>query len=285
MNKIDRRKLITQGGLVVASTAGGLLAPNGLAAVLKPEISNLSLSTVEIQKRIEKVKHFDSDFSDDIKLDQADWKNLLSVVKKLDAVKKYVGAGNFNLLSFDQMLVHTRRSPVPALTVQELHFLEKIFFTNATTYGFYGEKVTNKLTDHISESKVRKIPGTGHYLYVGRATEMYEQIRNEIGESIYLTSGIRSIVKQMHLFLRKAARTKGNMSKASRSLAPPGHSFHGIGDFDVGKKGLGYLNFTSKFANTDEYRRMIDLGHIKIRYTENNLLGVRHEPWHIRVVS
>ncbi|MGI9295075.1 MAG: M15 family metallopeptidase, partial [Pseudomonadales bacterium] len=98
-----------------------------------------------------------------------------------------------------------------------------------------------------------------------------------------LTSGIRGIVKQMQLFLAKAVVTNGNLSQASRSLAPPGYSYHGIGDFDLGKVGFGLRNFTESFATTDEYKRLIDLGYVSIRYTETNPFGVRHEPWHIKI--
>jgi LAS superfamily LD-carboxypeptidase LdcB len=98
-----------------------------------------------------------------------------------------------------------------------------------------------------------------------------------------LTSGVRSIVKQLYLFMRKAERADGNLSLASRSLAPPGYSFHAIGDFDVGKRGLGGANFTQAFARTDVYRRLVDLGFVEMRYPQQNLLGVRFEPWHIRV--
>ena len=82
----------------------------------------------------------------------------------------------------------------------------------------------------------------------------------------------------------KAMETGGNLSQASRSLAPPGYSFHAAGDFDVGKVGFGPDNFTEAFARTDEYRRLIDLGYVEIRYTETNPFGVRHEPWHIKIV-
>ena len=98
-----------------------------------------------------------------------------------------------------------------------------------------------------------------------------------MGPELLLTSGIRNVVKQMHLFLVKALQSDLNLSKASRSLAPPGHSFHCIGDFDVGKIGLGELNFT------EEFRRMVNLGYIDIRYTDTNLYGVRYEPWHIKI--
>jgi zinc D-Ala-D-Ala carboxypeptidase len=140
------------------------------------------------------------------------------------------------------------------------------------------------MTDAISTKDTSKIPYTGHYLFKGKPQEMYKEIHNIIGDSIILTSGARSIVKQMYLFVNKCVRTKENLSIASHSLAPPGYSYHGIGDFDVGKVGYGYRNFTADFAKTDEYKKLMDLGYIKIRYTQDNPCGVRYEPWHIKVV-
>ena len=55
------------------------------------------------------------------------------------------------------------------------------------------------------------------------------------------------------------------------------------GDFDVGKNGLGEMNFTADFSHTDEFRRLINLGYVDIRYTDSNQLGVRYEPWHIKL--
>ena len=106
-----------------------------------------------------------------------------------------------------------------------------------------------------------------------------------MGRGAILTSGVRSVIKQFLLFLDKAYRCNGNISLASRSLAPPGYSYHGIGDFDVGQVGLGSDNFTERFTTTPIYRRLRDLGYINIRYQRDNLLGVRFEPWHIKVSS
>ena len=112
----------------------------------------------------------------------------------------------------------------------------------------------------------------------------YKQLKRDVGPDLILTSGVRSVVKQLQLFLAKLDSSNGNLSLASRSLAPPGHSYHGIGDFDVGKKGFGKLNFTSKFSNTKEYKKLTELKYIDLRYTRDNQFGVRYEPWHIKVV-
>lgn len=211
---------------------------------------------------------------------------LQQVYHRVDRVKRTVGYGNFNLLGFDEMLAIARNySQVGEFSTEELAFIEEMFEADASRYGFYGEKVFSSMTRSIPANEVEKIPHTGHYLYRGQPMAVYERIKKDVGaENIILTSGVRSIVKQLHLFLAKAVRTNGNLSVASRSLAPPGYSYHGVGDFDVGKVGYGARNFSEDFAHTDEYRKLIELGYISIRYPHGNRDGVRFEPWHIKVV-
>ena len=234
---------------------------------------------------LEKVRFFENEFADDVYLDQNEFSVMNAVVRRLESAQKYVGHGNFNLLGFDSLLRYASRyESIGEFTPAELNFMEKIFFTEAKQYGFLGEKVTDKITDAIKDSDTQRVPHTGHYVFKGRSHAYYQKLVRDVGPQIVLTSGIRSVVKQMHLFLSKCAKSNGNLSKASRSLAPPGHSFHGIGDFDVGRLGWGEDNFTSKFAMTDEFKKMQDLGYVQIRYTEDNQLGVRFEPWHIKVV-
>lgn len=209
---------------------------------------------------------------------------ICSISLKLKQVQKHVGYGNFNLLGFDELLkIAKENSRIGSFSKEELDYIEKVFYTEASEYGFYGKKVTHSLSDQIRKNETLKIPSSGHYLYKGEPTELYERLKKEIGPSIVLTSGVRSIVKQLDLFLYKTHTLKGNYSTAAHSLAPPGYSFHGIGDFDVGKAGLGYKNFTSDFAHTQEYRSLQRLGYISIRYPQNNPFGVRFEPWHIKV--
>jgi LAS superfamily LD-carboxypeptidase LdcB len=112
---------------------------------------------------------------------------------------------------------------------------------------------------------------------------MYEKLRKRVGDQLYLTSGIRGVVKQFLLFLDKAHNNNGNLSLASRSLAPPGYSYHGIADFDVGQTGFGALNFTGKFTTTEVFKKLEDMDYVTIRYPKDNLKGVRFEPWHIKV--
>ncbi len=230
------------------------------------------------------------DFSNDIAalkpvLAIEDEKLLLKTISlKLKQTQRLVGYGNFNLLGFDHLLkIAKDYSKVGAFNKKELDYIEKIFYTEASDYGFFGKKVTNNLTHKISERETIKVPYTGHYLYMGEPNELYELLKKEVGPSIILTSGVRSVVKQLDLFLYKANTLHGNYSLAAHSLAPPGYSFHGVGDFDVGKVGFGYKNFTSSFAQTSEYRSLQKLGYVSIRYPQGNPFGVRFEPWHIKV--
>lgn len=233
----------------------------------------------------EKVANFETNFQDDVILTEDDYKLLVTTLERVNRVQEYVGFGNFNILSFDDALRYGKYSPrVGEFTKAELDFLDKMFFYDSSQLGFFGEKVVDRQTHIISEKDVVKMPGTGHYVFRGHSEEFYRQIRDEVGDSLILTSGVRNVVKQYQLFLAKTVQAAGNMSRASRSLAPPGHSYHAIGDFDVGQVGGGLQNFTAAFAETDEFKRLQDLGYVRIRYTANNELGVRYEPWHIRVV-
>ena len=218
----------------------------------------------------------------DVILEGPRFRLLKQTVKRLWRLQRSVGYAHFNLLSYDYALSYARRqSSVGAFTPAELDFLEEMFFTDATRYGFFGDKVFTDITATIRKRDTRKVPGSGHYLFRGKPLDLYRQVKREVGDTLVLTSGIRGIVKQMYLFLAKAVRTHGNLSLASYSLAPPGYSYHGVGDFDIGRRGLGLKNFTEEFAKTDEFQRLIELGHLSIRYPEGNPYGVRYEPWHI----
>ena len=208
-----------------------------------------------------------------------------NALARLRRLQRYVGHGNFNIIGWDQSLKVARgRDAIGAFGHSELELIEELFFTNAETLGFYGDKVVTNLSATIARRDIDKIPGSGHFLFKGPSTDTYNRIRHDLGDSVVLTSGIRSVVKQIYLFMNKAEKVDGNLSLASYSLAPPGHSYHAVGDFDVGKRGFGRKNFSEAFAQTDEFKRLIDLGYLDIRYPQQNPFGVRYEPWHIKVV-
>ncbi len=209
----------------------------------------------------------------------------LSVSKKIDLVKRAVGYGNFNILSFDSMLkTAARYSKIGKFTPAEVAFIEKMFYEDPSKYGFYGKRTVDSLTNTISKKDVTKIPRTGHYLFSEHSDSLYERVLFDVGKSLILTSGVRNVPKQMNLYFNKIKKTGGNITLASNSLAPPGYSYHSIGDFDVGKKGWGYKNFTASFVTTKEFWRLRSLSYVSIRYTLNNKDGVRFEPWHVKTI-
>ncbi|MFT5419899.1 MAG: D-alanyl-D-alanine carboxypeptidase [Candidatus Endobugula sp.] len=252
---------------------------------LTPSATLTTATHVAESPKINKNIDFDRDYDDDLLISPEDRLLLVSVSLRLKKLQSTVGYGNFNIINFDDALKFAKRfNQVGEFTLAEVNFIEKIFFNNAAEYGFYGEKVISVLTTPIKKQETFKVPHTGHYLFKDQSFTYYNKIRKSVGEGIVLTSGIRSNVKQLDLFLAKVIRVKGNLSRASRSLAPPGYSYHGVGDFDVGRKNWGMKNFTDAFSSTNEFKRMQDLGYVDIRYDKGNTLGVRFEPWHIKVV-
>ncbi len=279
MKRRDFLKTLALGAMVIG------FAPNVLAETLKNQSSTLPEEFDDYLKDyLNKMKYFDSRHRNDIQIDSIKYRTFKSVVMRLRRLQGYAGHGNFQIMSLDDGIRMGRRSPdVGEFTKTEIEFLEVIFYAEAAKYGFFGQKPLKKLTDSIRKKDVIKIPYAGNYLYRGVPFETYKKIRQQVGEQAALTSGVRSVMKQFLLFLNKAYKNKGNLSLASRSLAPPGYSYHGIGDFDVGQAGFGIYNFTARFTNTEVYRRLSDLGYLKLRYPEKNFAGVRFEPWHIKV--
>ena len=256
------------------------------ATQLFPQSQGFSRSDIDssIKDYIHKMQNFDQPHSGDIYLEKELLPVLHNCVLRLNRLQRIIGHGNFHLLSFDDgMTIARNYSKVGRFSREELDFLERIFYTDSAKYGFWGDKPINNMTTSIKKSEVVKIPRSGSYLYRGVPQETYEKIRKHVGDKLYLTSGIRGVMKQFLLFLNKTDINKGNLSLASRSLAPPGYSFHGISDFDVGQVGYGALNFTGSFTATEVFKKLDALQYVTIRYPKDNLKGVRFEPWHIKV--
>lgn len=281
---MDRRSLLK---LIAGGAAAALAGTLSWAARAEEIVEEHTGEHFDdhIRDYLHKIKNYDTHFPDDVIVEPQDRPVLTACVERMQRLQTTIGYANFGLMGFDEARYAARRhAAVGAFTAEETAFMEKIYYRNAKDYGFFGEKVLAELTSRVPPRQTQKMPYTGHYLFRGAPIALYNKIRREIGPTIVLTSGVRGVMKQMYLFLVKAGSNAGNLSLASRSLAPPGHSFHGIGDFDVGKAGLGNRNFTEVFSTTDEYKKLIELGYINIRYTPENLYGVRFEPWHVKVV-
>ena len=285
---LKRRGILKVGAATLLTGAAGIWLIDRNKAeksnITNPELILLEHETA-VRDNLQKVKNFNQTFSEDVFLTIDKQAIFQTTLKRILRVKKVIGYANFNLLSFDDMLLYAHRYPkIGRFTKAELTLIDEIFFYDANIYGFHGNKVIKELTSTINKRDTIKIAGSGHYLFQGNALTKFNQLKKDVGPNLVLTSGVRSVVKQLQLFLSKLESSNSNLSLASCSLAPPGHSYHGIGDFDVGKKGFGKFNFTSKFSQTREYKRLIELRYVDLRYTQNNKVGVRYEPWHIKVV-
>jgi hypothetical protein len=221
----------------------------------------------------------------DIYLSRDEFKTLTTLNIRLKNLKRFVGFGNFNLISFSSALRYAKYySQIGKFTKKEIQLMDRLFYESPNDYGFYGHKTCLNLDNKIVKKDVIKIPYTGHYLFKGKPEKDYQNIINDIGETLILTSGVRNVMKQLSLYVNKIYRCGGNMTRATNSIAPPSYSYHTISDFDIGRKGWGYKNFTADFALTNEFEKMTKLEYIGMRYTKNNRDGVRFEPWHVEVI-
>jgi len=273
--------------IIAALIAGGKFAPEALAGIIKVPFPPMPENRDDyIRDYLVKMKHFNEHNGEDVYVGRGKFRLLESSVKRFIRLQGTVGHGNFHLLNFDDAVNIARNyTRVGRFSEAEIDFLEMIFYEDGGLYGFFGDKPVKNLTDRVLKQKVVKIPNTGNYIYKGLPLETYQKVKRTLGDVVVLTSGVRSVIKQFTLFLNKAYENYGNLSLASRSLAPPGYSYHGIADFDVGQVGFGAANFTEQFMTTEAYQRLKDLGYLSLRYPKDNLLGVRFEPWHIKVRS
>ncbi|MBN2781949.1 MAG: M15 family metallopeptidase [Campylobacterales bacterium] len=224
-------------------------------------------------------------FASDVILSQKEWDTLVSLRNRLNLLKRYVGYANFNVISYSEALYYGRNySSIGAFSSDELELMDKFFYENPSKYGFFGKKTCAEIDHIISEKDIYKIEHAGHFLFKGKPLADFERLQKDVGDTLVLTSGIRNVIKQMSLYVNKIYRTRGNITQASYSIAPPAYSYHTISDFDVGRKGWGYKNFTADFATTQEFIVMKNLNYIGMRYKKNNKDGVRFEPWHVEVI-
>jgi len=270
---------------LTAGFLGWAVAPGAVVQAIETAYARSESNPDDaLRDYLHKIKHFNDPHKNDVQIDSITYGTFESTVMRLRRLQQLVGHGNFQLLSFGSGLQVARKySEVGEFTRSEIRFLEMIFYEEGQRYGFMGHKPLKKITVRIRNRDVVKIPESGNYLYKGLPFETYTEIKKQIGEHVILTSGIRGVMKQFLLFLNKAYMNNGNLSLASRSLAPPGYSFHGNGDFDVGQTGYGSLNFTERFTTTEVYKSLHGLGYLKLRYPQDNQLGVRFEPWHIKI--
>ena len=220
----------------------------------------------------------------DIYLSKKDFETLRILRERFKRLKRFVGYANFNIISYNSSIFYARNySSIGKFTQAEVQLMERFFYEDPSRYGFYGERTVESISYAIKRKDLKKIRRSGHYIFKGDSLESYNRLQHDVDtKDIILTSGVRSVIKQMRLFVDKLYRNKGNLTKTTNAIAPPAYSYHSTGDYDLGKKGFGYDNFTPRFALTKEYSELKKLSYIEMRYTLLNNDGVRYEPWHIK---
>ncbi|MEA3513139.1 MAG: D-alanyl-D-alanine carboxypeptidase family protein [Campylobacterota bacterium] len=221
----------------------------------------------------------------DVNLHLNDLKILYTLDNRLKRLRRFIGFANLNIIGLDQALYYARNySAIGKFTKEEISLIEKLFYSEPSNFGFYGDKTVQNISQTISTKDIEKISRSGHYVFKGKPLDDYNRILKDVGDNLILTSGIRNVIKQLSLYISKVKSLNGNLSKASTVIAPPAYTYHAISDFDIGKKGWGNRNFTAEFAQTKEFQEMTKLEYVSIRYTINNKDGVRFEPWHVKVI-
>lgn len=257
---------------------------NTPAVFSEPIVSAQKISDDKVKDYLVKIRHPDTPHPEDVYLNGKDKILLTQVVSRLRRLCRNIGYGNFGMVGFDQALAFARNYLVVGrFTADEIEFLEMIYYRNANDYGFFGDKRVVALTQVIDKKDIHKVPYSGNYLFKGASLDKYREIKRDLGEEALLTSGIRGLIKQFYLYLNKVERHGGNLSLASRSLAPPGYSYHATGDFDIGQMGFGKNNFSEKFIGTPVFIKLAAQGYVEYRYRRDNMLGVRYEPWHVKL--
>jgi len=148
-----------------------------------------------------------------------------------------------------------------------------------------------RLTQIPTQSEINVIDfksGTSHSVYVHDLKKEWHRIDADIARlKSQCFSEILKRNERKEFVLDKGFHLI-NLSAASRSLAPPGYSWHAQHDFDIGLRSgkLKPYNFRKEFITTPLFVTLFSQGFIHLRdlrYRQDNELGVRFEPWHIRV--
>jgi hypothetical protein len=271
---MDRRLFLKHISITTLMFKAPYLFANTDDASFADRYGNPNIS--DIKAYMKKMSRPDIPDSHDLYVRSSEREVFNSAYKKLSGLLYKVGYVKFSALDISQA------SAMVSFSSDELDYLKKLFTFDASNYGFYGDKPLTNFEARIQTSNLTQ--ANGILCFDGKTLNKFKKIKEIIGDDVYMTSGIRSVVKQTYLFMYKTRQCDYNLSMASRTVAPPGYSYHGVGDFDIGSKKLSLTqNFTDRFADTDVFKQAAKDGFISLRYGLENKLGVRYEPWHVKV--
>lgn len=271
---IDRRLFLKGFGLTIATIQAPYLFADTGEIKFDDQSNNLSIS--DIKSYLKKMSSPDIVNPSDIFVLKTEREVFDSSFKKLYALLNRVGYVKFSALDISQART------LVSFTDDEMDYLKKLFMFDASNFGFYRDKPLSDFNAKIDSTKLTQ--ANGILCFDGKTIDKYRAMKDSIGDDVFMSSGIRSIVKQSFLFIQKARHCDYNLSMASRTIAPPGYSYHGVGYFDIGSRKISLSqNFTDQFADTGVFKKAAKDGYISLRYGLENKLGVRYGPWHVKV--
>lgn len=206
-------------------------------------------------------------------------RRLRPLAMRLGQAQSSIGHGRFNLASFDD--VRAALGKHAPLSSREENEFAALFALDARRIGFLGPRVVQQLSAALPLDQLQAVPPTGQHVFPA-AFELFMRARKVVGEQLIVTSGARGVPKQMLVFINSALHG-GMIARPVHSVAPPGYSYHAVGDIDVGDRRLGGVNFTEAFANSPTYKTLAALAYIHFRYPRHNPYGVQFEPWHLQI--
>ena len=230
-----------------------------------------------------RIRNPDMRHAGDVVADAKTRATLASVNQRLTTVRDVVGFGNFNVLSFDEMLEFGRRySQIGEFTRSELDLLESLFTRMLRDTVSLARNLSARSPSGSTCAMSSRFRITGHYVFSGKSLALYEKVLKQVGGNLTLTSGCAA--SSSRCSSSSPGRRRRRQPLAGIALiGATGVLISRRRRFRRGYQGWGERNFTDDFASTDEFRSLLDLGYIDIRYPKDNRKGVRFEPWHIKV--
>jgi zinc D-Ala-D-Ala carboxypeptidase len=229
----------------------------------------------------------------------------ISSYKHLNFLQRY--AASSALETFDLYLEEEnpdKRSLIDYDTlIAELGFIEKtfvkkLFSIHPSEFGFKGPfyskerparlvKINSVMLDSGRGTGIQYLPVHVYNDYLRLA----EQMKNDIGRTLFVDSGYRSPGRQAYLFIYYLVTSSDYSLKENvRWITMPGYSEHGhpvntAVDFasQDGINGFSEGQTASDFTSLPEYEWLLKNAsdfNFHLSYPEGNPAGVAFEPWH-----
>ena len=130
------------------------LSPDRKAYLREFQKHQSSAQELNLNQYLAKMHDFENAHREDIFVPREQFQTLIASFKRLDRVQSLVGHGNFNVVSFDDVLRYGRNySAVGVFEAAEVNFIASVFDADALGYGFFGNRVVDKLTSVVSSER------------------------------------------------------------------------------------------------------------------------------------